>query len=117
MESDIRIKSPTYPISAELVIKHMSDDTILQLKTKIKDSLGNDQLVEASQKLIYAGHVLEDGKTLAQLNVPSPDLDHKSYGTNCADTSNCHLPSSNCAQHQACRERFDEHLESADDRK
>lgn len=72
MECDIRIKSPTYSISTDLIIKHNSDDTVFQLKTKIKHALANDSLIETSQKLIYAGHVLEDDRTLSQLNVCLP---------------------------------------------
>lgn len=69
MDCEIRIKSPTYPIGSDLVIKHSPEDTIFNLKTKIKDKLDNDLLNEASQKLIYSGHVLDDGKTLIELNV------------------------------------------------
>lgn len=72
MQCEIKIKSPTYPITPELVIQHDSSDTILSLKGKIKDRIGNAALVESSQKLIYAGHVLEDGKTLSQSSVRRP---------------------------------------------
>ena len=68
MQCDIRIKSPTYPIQ-DLIIKHDASDTILSLKRKIKAQLLNETLIESAQKLIYAGHVLEDVKTLSELNV------------------------------------------------
>ena len=68
-QCDIKIKSPTYPINNELVIKHDADDTIYSLKSKIKAQLLNETLIESAQKLIYAGHVLEDLKTLSELNV------------------------------------------------
>lgn len=104
MECDIRIKSPTYPMSAEFVIKHMADDTILSLKRKIRDGLCNDQLVESAQKLIYAGHVLEDSKTLAQLQVSRVVLAAScSVVVNALDTRLCHLPSSHRARCQTNR--------------
>lgn len=69
MQCDIKIKSPTYPIDVELIITQDADESVLLLKGKIRESLGNSALVESTQKLIYGGHVLEDNKTLAQLNV------------------------------------------------
>lgn len=102
MDCDIRIKSPTYPIGSDLVIKHAIDDTILNLKTKIKHKLANELLTEASQKLIYSGHVLDDLKTLSELNVRLSIWYEICIHT--LDSDQCDIPSCDASEHKACRD-------------
>ncbi|ORY86194.1 hypothetical protein BCR37DRAFT_385675 [Protomyces lactucae-debilis] len=66
---EIKIKSPTYPMAADLTLFHSQHDTVHKLKYGIQLALNNANLTPAAQKLIYAGHVLQDEKTLLELNL------------------------------------------------
>jgi hypothetical protein len=68
---EIRIKSPTYRLDADLTLFHSQHDTIHQLKGGIQLALNNTALTPEAQKLIFAGHVLQDSKTLLELNLTS----------------------------------------------
>lgn len=101
-QCDIRIKSPTYPLERELIIAHSIDDTILALKSKIKKQLLNETLLESAQKLIYAGHVLEDVKTLSELNVVLSNRVQVAPLTS-VDSAQRNLSLGHRSGHQACR--------------